>query len=249
MAELKRKVTLKRKGEPMDDNNGKGKGEGNGKNKLLLPLIIVGLLVLVIGGYLLLKPGSEKPLATSAQDTTQTITPEAVTDAANSDTLQPVAQEQSPVTEPGKENAAGSEATASPVQPKVQQPNKPQANTNQPQSGKSIAALPYKKGEAYKIYQFPFGVSDYSQPNPELDKLAEIMKQNPNLKISISAFTDNVGDADFNQALSDKRAKAINDYLVSKGIGVSRLSFHGKGISTQYPTNAENRRAEFTLSE
>ena len=249
MAELKRKVTLKRKGESIDDNNGKGKGEGNGKNKLLLPFIIVGLLVLLIGGYFLLKPGSEKTLATSAQDTTQSVTPEAVTDAANSDTLQPTAQEQDQVTEPGTANATGSEATTASVQANSQQPNKPQAGSSQPQAGKASPSLPYKKGEAYKIYQFPFGVSDYSQPNPELDKLAEIMKQNPNLKISISAFTDNVGDAGFNQALSDKRAKAINDYLVSKGIGVSRLSFHGKGISTQYPTNAENRRAEFTLSE
>lgn len=108
--------------------------------------------------------------------------------------------------------------------------------------------LPYEKNVSYQVYQFPFGSADYAQPNLELDKLVEVMKQNPNLKISIDAYTDNVGSPEFNQVLSEKRAKAINDYIISKGIVVSRLSHKGKGISTKYDSSSENRRVEFIIS-
>lgn len=112
-----------------------------------------------------------------------------------------------------------------------------------------VQPVPYQKSETYKIYQFPFGSYDYSQPDPELDKLADVLKNNPALKISISAYTDNVGDANFNLTLSELRAKSINDYLVSKGIETSRMKYLGKGVSTKYASKAENRRAEFVLSE
>ncbi|MFA7081508.1 MAG: OmpA family protein [Bacteroidales bacterium] len=111
------------------------------------------------------------------------------------------------------------------------------------------AELPYEKNVLYLVYQFPFGSADYSQPNLELDKLVEVMKQNPNVKISIDAYTDNVGSPEFNQILSEKRAKAINDFIISKGIDSSRISHHGKGISTKYDSSSENRRVEFTISD
>jgi outer membrane protein OmpA-like peptidoglycan-associated protein len=108
--------------------------------------------------------------------------------------------------------------------------------------------LPYKQGETYKVYQFPFGKGNYSQPDPELDKLAKVLTDNPAVKIQIFAYTDIVGSAKSNQILSQTRAKAIYDYLVSKGVDKSRLSYQGKGISTKYNSNAENRRAEFVLN-
>jgi len=119
----------------------------------------------------------------------------------------------------------------------------------QPTETKSSEVSPYQKGVSYEVYLFPFGMSDYSQPNPELDKLVEVMKKNPNMKISIFAYTDNVGSANFNQILSDKRAKAIRDYIISKSIEINRIAYLGKGISMKYPTDVENRRAEFVLSE
>lgn len=110
-----------------------------------------------------------------------------------------------------------------------------------------LLSTPYKQGESYKVYQFPFGDSNYSQSDPELDKLAKVLVENPNVQIQILAYTDNVGPLEFNQALSTKRAKAIYDYLISRGVEKNRLSYQGKGISTKYSNNAENRRAEFLL--
>ena len=77
----------------------------------------------------------------------------------------------------------------------------------------------------------------------------DVLRQNPSMKISIFAYTDDIGDADFNMALSERRAKSILDYLTSKGIDSNRMKSQGKGISTTYGTKSENRRAEFTLSE
>jgi outer membrane protein OmpA-like peptidoglycan-associated protein len=73
------------------------------------------------------------------------------------------------------------------------------------------------------------------------------MTENKDVKIQIYAYTDKVSSVAFNQALSDRRAKAIYDFLVSKGIDKSRLAYQGKGIATKYGSNAENRRAEFVL--
>lgn len=121
---------------------------------------------------------------------------------------------------------------------------------NAPKQEASVSAnIPYKKDVSYQVYQFPFGSSDYSQANPELDKLAEVLKQNPAMKISISAYTDDIGDEAYNLSLSQLRAKSIRDYLQNKGIDAGRMTSQGKGISTKYATKAENRRAEFVLSE
>jgi outer membrane protein OmpA-like peptidoglycan-associated protein len=57
----------------------------------------------------------------------------------------------------------------------------------------------------------------------ELNKLIYLLTQNPSLKIQISGHTDNVGSEEFNKALSVKRASAVANYLVSKGISSERL--------------------------
>jgi len=107
--------------------------------------------------------------------------------------------------------------------------------------------IPYKANETYPVYQFPFGASDYSAANPKLDKLADVLKKNPALNISISAYTDDVGGEAINRNLSVKRAKSIRDYLINKGIDAGRIKYEGKGISTKFANKAQNRRAEFSL--
>jgi outer membrane protein OmpA-like peptidoglycan-associated protein len=133
-------------------------------------------------------------------------------------------------------------ASETPAQPAGQV-----ADTLKPETKPATPPIPYKQGEAYKVYLFPFGDGTYSQSNPELDQLVDVLTKNPDVKIQINAYTDKVGSVAYNQALSTKRAKAIYDYLLSKGIDKSRLSYQGKGISTQYGSDAENRRAEFIL--
>lgn len=88
---------------------------------------------------------------------------------------------------------------------------------------------------------------------PELDRLVQLMKDVPTLKIELSGHTDNTGSATSNQKLSQDRAQAVVDYLVSKGITSSRLIAKGYGSDRPVASNdsaegrQENRRTEFEI--
>jgi outer membrane protein OmpA-like peptidoglycan-associated protein len=73
------------------------------------------------------------------------------------------------------------------------------------------------------------------------------------MRIEIRGHTDGHGSAEYNQRLSENRAKAVVDYLVSKGIDPKRLHYKGYGKSQPVDTNttdegrAHNRRVEFHI--
>lgn len=87
----------------------------------------------------------------------------------------------------------------------------------------------------------------------ELDRLVKILIENPTIKIEIDGHTDNVGDPKKNQKLSEDRVKAIENYLISKGIAANRLKGKGYGSSRPIASNDReetrrlNRRVEFTI--
>lgn len=87
-----------------------------------------------------------------------------------------------------------------------------------------------------------------------LHDLAKVMKQNPQMSLTIEGHTSSEGDADTNQRLSEQRAQAAVDFLVGKeGIDASRLTAVGKGSSepknAANPESEENRRTEFTINQ
>lgn len=88
----------------------------------------------------------------------------------------------------------------------------------------------------------------------ELDKLLQLMNDNPTIKVQINGHTDNTGTDTHNNQLSLDRAKAVANYLVSKGIAASRLSWKGFGSSKPVADNnteegrAINRRTEFVIT-
>lgn len=101
-------------------------------------------------------------------------------------------------------------------------------------------SLPIIKAESYSV----------------LDQIIPIFKRRPDLKISISGHTDNIGRESDLIDLSQKRADAIKDYLVQKGgISSDRITTVGKGRSMPVNDNsteekrAKNRRVEFTVSK
>lgn len=63
----------------------------------------------------------------------------------------------------------------------------------------------------------------------ELDKLVEVLKENPKIHIELSSHTDSRAGDQYNLVLSDKRAKAAVEYLISKGIEARRLKAKGYG--------------------
>ncbi len=87
-----------------------------------------------------------------------------------------------------------------------------------------------------------------------LDEVAELLQKNPQvLKVRVDGHTDDVGEEDYNLQLSEARARAVRDYLVSKGVAAERLEHKGFGESkplvegTGEDARAKNRRVEFTI--
>jgi outer membrane protein OmpA-like peptidoglycan-associated protein/tetratricopeptide (TPR) repeat protein len=97
-----------------------------------------------------------------------------------------------------------------------------------------------------------FDVKPSSQA--ELDILVQLLNENPTLKIEISGHTDNAGKPADNLLLSNNRAKAVVNYLVSKNIAVGRLSAKGYGETKPVANNkseegkAQNRRTEMKVT-
>lgn len=90
----------------------------------------------------------------------------------------------------------------------------------------------------------------------ELDKLARILKDNPNIKIELSSHTDDRASAAYNLDLSQRRAESAVEYLVSQGIDRERMIARGYGKSQLIIQNAsteeehqKNRRTEFKVTE
>lgn len=101
---------------------------------------------------------------------------------------------------------------------------------------------------------FKFDKSELSQAAfPELNRLVLFLKQNSDIRVQITGFTDNIGTAAYNLKLSLERAKAVYDYLVLRGIAASRLSFKGYGNTRPVADNAtqegraKNRRTEIVV--
>ncbi len=93
----------------------------------------------------------------------------------------------------------------------------------------------------------------------EIDRvLLPLLKENPNVTIELSSHTDSRGSAEFNRALSQRRADAVKNYLVSKGIPASRIVSKGygesrlvnncsDGVPCTEQQHQENRRTEYRI--
>jgi len=90
---------------------------------------------------------------------------------------------------------------------------------------------------------------------PVLDEAASILKRNPNASVVIEGHCDAIGTDSYNQGLSQRRAKSVQQYLSKQGIAADRMDIQGYGESQPIATNktaegrALNRRVEFKVSQ
>jgi outer membrane protein OmpA-like peptidoglycan-associated protein len=88
---------------------------------------------------------------------------------------------------------------------------------------------------------------------PLLAQVAQVLADFPKMRVSIEGHTDNVGGEAANMRLSQRRAEAVRDHLVSKGISPARLEAVGYGPTKPIASNktargkAQNRRTEFRI--
>lgn len=123
---------------------------------------------------------------------------------------------------------------------------------------KVIKLKKIKIGKTIVLRNIFFDYNKYTlreESYPELERLQELLTENPVIKVEISGHTDDVGGDEYNRELSENRAKSVVDYLVSKGIVQDRLIFAGYGESQPIASNEkpegrqENRRTEFKIIE
>ena len=122
---------------------------------------------------------------------------------------------------------------------------------------KNITLEPIKLASSFVFTQVLFDNNSYAllpASLPELNKLVQILEENPSMHIQISGYTDNIGKPADNIVLSTNRAKSIVNYVSGKGIATDRLSYKGFGSDNPIATNetpegrALNRRTSFTIT-
>ncbi|WPM32733.1 OmpA family protein [Hydrogenobacter sp. T-2] len=88
---------------------------------------------------------------------------------------------------------------------------------------------------------------------PLLNEVVKVLKENPNVRVRIEGFTDDIGSKAYNDRLALRRAQAVRDYLVRAGIPADRIEVAGFGKERYIADNATpigrftNRRAEFIV--
>ncbi|MDD9863822.1 MAG: OmpA family protein [Gammaproteobacteria bacterium] len=87
-----------------------------------------------------------------------------------------------------------------------------------------------------------------------LDETAAVLRDMPDIQLRIEGHTDNVGTDEYNQSLSERRARAAYNHLVQRGISKNRLQLRGLGEAQPIASNqtergqAQNRRVEFVVT-
>jgi outer membrane protein OmpA-like peptidoglycan-associated protein len=124
-----------------------------------------------------------------------------------------------------------------------------------------VANYAYLNRESRKIeiteqIHFEFGSSRLDTSSyQQLNNIAEVLRNNPDISISIEGHTDEIGGEDYNRRLSLERAQSIKSYLLSLGIVSSRLQTNGHGKSKPLCRTPDegcrerNRRVEFLIKE
>jgi outer membrane protein OmpA-like peptidoglycan-associated protein len=87
----------------------------------------------------------------------------------------------------------------------------------------------------------------------EVERMVVFMQENPNAIMEIGGHTDSDATEDYNLALSERRANAVRDYMIGKGVFATRLTAKGYGENQPVASNAtadgkqKNRRTEFVV--
>lgn len=128
-----------------------------------------------------------------------------------------------------------------------------------PSSDPYLIDVPLKKiktGQTVPLYNILFDVNKYvikQESTAELERLYNLLITNSKIRVEIGGHTDNSGAETINQPLSQNRAKAVYDWLITKGIAANRLTYKGYGSSVPIMPNTsdegkhKNRRTEIKV--
>jgi len=122
---------------------------------------------------------------------------------------------------------------------------------------RNIELIPVEIGKQTHLHNIFFETGSHvilPQSLPELGTLVYFLNQNRSLEVEIQGHTDNVGGADYNMDLSERRALSVLNYLAGQGVDVHRLTCKGYGYSKPVDTNeteagrGRNRRTTIRIT-
>ncbi len=137
----------------------------------------------------------------------------------------------------------------------------PPVMVEEPEKVVKVEPKPEPKKETRLFKEFRTGLFEsnsyqLSQSSlADFDQIIESMATFPQATLKVVGHTDATGSAEYNQALSEKRAQAVADYIISNGVDASRVQAIGEGMNTPKASNKtaagriENRRVEVIIDE
>jgi len=121
---------------------------------------------------------------------------------------------------------------------------------------KDLYLVPIEVGQVVRLNNVFFDFDKWdlrAESHLELNRVVQLLEENPAIEIEMSAHTDSYGSDEYNFKLSDNRARSVMEYIISKGISPSRIRSQGyretKPVAlNDTPENRQlNRRVEFTI--
>lgn len=127
---------------------------------------------------------------------------------------------------------------------------------------KDLYLAPIEIGQVFRLNNVFFDFDKYTlrpESYTELNRVVMFLNEYPNIEIEMGAHTDSKGSDEYNITLSHNRAKSVMEYILSKGIAASRITFKGYGETKPVAPNANadgsdnpdgrqlNRRVEFII--
>ncbi|MGN6648118.1 MAG: OmpA family protein, partial [Cytophaga sp.] len=122
---------------------------------------------------------------------------------------------------------------------------------------KDLYLTPIETGQIVALNNVFFDFNKYElkkESQPELDRLAELLKKSSTMKIDVSGYADSIGTKAYNDKLSNKRAEAVANYLIAKSwVDKNRIVVKHFGESNPASSNATakgrqlNRRVEIKI--
>ncbi len=121
---------------------------------------------------------------------------------------------------------------------------------------KDIPLQPLIVGSSIVLKNVFFETDSYElkkESRIELNKVVKLLQSNPDIRIEIGGHTDNTGSVEYNQILSENRARAVTNYLISASISSERIVSKGYGFNVPVASNdtqdgrAQNRRTEMKI--
>ena len=196
------------------------------------------------------EPTATSPVGVGGEDSEEGTSPNA-TESADSEPATPDTESPAGDEEVEEEASAASMAAGGATESTNAGNVDPSSTAEQPQG--SSANEPTTESIELPVLGFAKSNSNWNQASNELDGLVRFLKSNPTQKIELLGYASSEGDPVFNQWISKKRAQAIADRLIAKGIGADRISVVGKGSQDPVASNAteagrsKNRRVEINL--